>query len=403
MTTPIATPEQTERSTTNGVGVLATGTRLLSLDVFRGVTIAGMILVNNPGTWSSIYPPLRHAVWHGWTPTDLIFPFFLFIVGVAVTVAYEKRLARGLDRGPLVRKAARRALVLFGLGLFMAAYPFVTWTPEWGLRDFSTLRIPGVLQRIALCYFGATLLFLYTRPRTQYLVAAGILFGYWAAMMLVPVPGFGAGRIDVPEASLAAYLDRLLLGDHLWAAAGRQWDPEGLLSTLPALVTTLLGVWTGRLLLSERAPVEKAVRLLAWGVLLVMGGYVWDWFFPVNKQIWTSSYVLLTGGQALCALGLCYWLIDVRGYTRWMQPFVVYGMNAITVFVLSGLLAKSLVSIRVTGEGGAPVSLQAYLYHQLFAGIGPPEFSSLLYALVWVVGWYLVLLGMYRKGIFIKV
>lgn len=384
--------------------LLPTPQRLLSLDVFRGATIIGMILVNNPGTWSAIYPPLRHAAWHGWTPTDLIFPFFLFIVGVAVVLAFEKRLARGADRGDLVKKTGRRALILFGLGLFMAAYPIFTLAPEFGLRpQLASLRIMGVLQRIAVCFFFASLLFIYTSHRTRQWTTAALLVLYWAAMMLIPVPGYGAGQIDNPEGNLAAYVDRLLLGGHLWAGADYRWDPEGVLSTFPALATTLFGLWAGRLLSGDDEPARKAARLFARGVALVIVGYVWAWFFPINKALWTSSYAVFTAGQAFCALALCYWVIDVRGSRWWTYPFVVYGVNAITVFVLSGLLAKTLILIKVPGPEGTPIALQSWLFQNVFLAVAEPLNASLLYALTWIAAWFLILAWMYKKKIIVKV
>lgn len=379
-------------------------TRLVSLDVFRGATILGMILVNNPGSWGHIYPPLRHAAWHGWTPTDLVFPFFLFIVGVAIALAYTKRLARGAGRHDLVRKAAVRSAVLFGIGLFMAAYPVFTFAPEFGLRPaLGTLRIMGVLQRIALCYLAASLLFLYAGPRAQRVVLAVLLLGYWALMTLVPVPGAGAGALDEPTTTLAAYLDRLVFGQHLWVGADRLWDPEGLLSTLPAIATTLFGVEAGRLLLRDDGEARRAARLLVAGALLVAVGYVWSWVFPINKGIWTSSYAVFTAGQAFSALGLCYWFVDVKGYTGWTKPFVVYGVNALTVFVLSGLLAKTLVLIKVPAADGGTTSLQRWIFETVFLPVAEPLNASLLYALTWIVAWFGVLYVMYRKGWIVKV
>lgn len=377
--------------------------RLVSLDAFRGITIAAMILVNNPGTWAAVYPPLRHAAWHGWTPTDLIFPFFLFIVGVAVAFAYQKRLARGVPKGPLVRKAVRRTLILFGLGLLLAAYPFFTFSPEFGLRDFSVLRVPGVLQRIAVCYFVVTLLFLYTRPRVEYILAGVILFGYWAAMTLIPVPGYGAGVLDEPAGTLAGYLDRVVFGDHLWSQANREWDPEGFLSTFPAIVTTLIGVWTGRLLLTDRPGLEKIVRMFVCGLAAVAAGYVWSWFFPINKALWTSPYVLLTGGLGMCGLAVCYWIADVRGRKKWAKPFVEYGVNAITVYVLSGLLVQTILTIRVPGADGSSTSVQGWIFQNIFQPIGPDAFGSFLYALTWVAAMYLIAHVMFKRNIIVKV
>lgn len=374
--------------------------RLVALDVFRGATIIGMIVVNNPGSWATVYPPLLHAPWHGWTPTDLVFPFFLFIVGVAVVLAYEKRMEAGASRGALLQKAFVRAAILFGLGLLMAAWPIVRLNPEFGLRpELATLRIMGVLQRIALCYLVVAALVLYTRPKIQVAVGAALLFGYWAAMTLVPVPGYGAGALGAPEGTLAAHIDRVVFGDHLWVGANREWDPEGLLSTLPAIGTTLFGVWTGRLILAARPePRTLVARMLVRGVGLVIAGYVWSWFFPINKPIWTSSYAVFTAGQAMCALGVCVWVFDVLRKDTWARPFVVYGVNAITVFVMSGIVAKQLIVTRV-GE----TSLQGWIFQNVFAPLASPVNASLLYALCWVTAWGVVLSLMYRRGVIIKV
>lgn len=379
--------------------------RLVSLDVFRGATIVGMILVNNPGTWAHVYPPLRHAEWHGWTPTDLIFPFFLFIVGVAIPLAYTNRLAQGRSRSALVRKAGKRAAILFGIGLFMAAYPIVRIDPtfSWLRPGLGDLRIMGILQRIALCYLAATLLFLYAQPRTRLYWMSGILLTYWGALVLVPVPGYGAGMLDVPEATLPAYVDRLVLGtEHLWRGADHMWDPEGLLSTLPAVVTTLLGIWTGRLLLSEEPPHTKVAILFVRGALLVVGGYVWNWAFPINKSLWTSSYVLLTGGVAMCALALCYWFVDLKGHQKWTHPFVVYGVNALVVFVASTLGTKTLIHLQATVEGET-TSVQVYLFETVFLPLASPMNASLLYAVAYIFLWYGVLAVMYRKNIVVTV
>ncbi|MEM0964325.1 MAG: heparan-alpha-glucosaminide N-acetyltransferase domain-containing protein, partial [Bacteroidota bacterium] len=317
--------------------------RLVSLDVFRGLTIMGMILVNNPGTWSAVYPPLLHAEWHGWTPTDLVFPFFLFIVGVAIPLAFEKRLARGADRAGLVRKTVKRAAVLFALGLGLALFSRVWRLVAGEGFDLSDLRIMGVLQRIALCYLVASILYLTTSARTLAVVGAALLLGYWAALELVPVPGVGAGQLDVPAETLPAYLDRLLLGpQHLWIGADKQWDPEGLLSTLPAIVTTLLGIVAGKMVgRKDTDRTEVAARMLVTGLVLTAVGSAWGWVLPINKPLWTSSYVVLTGGLAFSVLGACYWAADVRRWRGCTQPFVVYGVNALLVFVGSSLLAQT--------------------------------------------------------------
>jgi predicted acyltransferase len=363
--------------------------------VFRGITVAGMLLVNNPGTWSHIYDPLEHAEWHGWTPTDLIFPFFLFIVGVSMSFSFGGQLARGASRGSLFAKAAKRSAILFLLGLVLAAFPFYD-------LDLATLRIPGVLQRIGLAFFLASAVVLFTGLRGQIVTAAVLLLGYWAAMMLVPVPSFGAGDLR-PEANLAAYLDRGILGtNHLWKSA-RTWDPEGLFSTLPAVATVLLGVFTGRWLRSERSAAEKTVALFIAGNVGLVLGLIWHSLFPINKNIWTSSYVIFTAGMALHFLALCYWIVDVKGYRRWAHPFYVFGVNAIAAFFLSGIMARILNLVKWTRSAGDTVTLKGWIYQTFFASWLTPINASLAFALVFVALWVGIMETFHRKRIYVKV
>ena len=356
--------------------------RLVSLDAFRGATIASMILVNNPGSWSAIYWPLEHAPWHGWTPTDLIFPFFLFVVGISLT------LSRRIEPGA----ALRRALLLAGLGLFMAAFPFF---------DLSTLRWPGVLQRIAACYLLAFFVRRAAGPRGQAATAAGLLLGYWLLLTRVPAPGGGMPSLD-PETSLAARVDRLFLTGHMWKQT-KTWDPEGLLSTLPAVATTLLGLLAGEWLRGGRSRDRRASGLLGGGLALALLGLLWHEAFPINKNLWTSSYVLFTAGLAAYLFGLVYWIVDARGHHGWTRPFVVYGRNAIFVFVASGLVAKTLALVKLPGVDGRPVAAQTLVYRSLFAPWASPVNASLAYALANVAAWYLVLLWMERRGLHLKV
>lgn len=368
--------------------------RLLSLDVFRGATVAGMLLVNNPGSWSHVYAPLEHAKWHGWMPTDLIFPFFLFIVGVAMAFSFAAQQARGAERGEMMAKVARRSAVLFLLGLTLAAFPF------YGL-DLATLRIPGVLQRIGTAFLLASAVVLFTGPRAQAAAAALLLLGYWGAMRGVPVPGYGAGSLE-PDSNLAAYVDRAVLGTaHLWKSS-RTWDPEGLLSTLPAVATVLLGVFAGRWLRSARSPGRKTAGLLAAGAAGVLLGLAWDRVFPINKNLWTSSYVVFTAGAALLALAACYWLVDVKGRRRWAFPFVLLGVNAIAVFFLSGVMARILGLVKWAGPAG-DVTLKGWIHEHAFASWLAPLDASLAFAVCFVLFWVGVAWAMYRKRIFIKV
>jgi len=389
-------------SSTQPLEALRAGKRLVSLDVFRGATIAAMILVNNPGTWGAIYPPLRHAAWHGWTVTDLIFPFFLFIVGVSIVLAFTKALAKGAENHALMKKTFVRSVMIFGLGLLMMGYPYFTFDPSFGLhKNLAEIRIFGVLQRIAICYLIASMLFIYLKPRAIVYTIAGLLLGYWAMMMLIPVPGYGAGMIDEAHTNLAAYIDQLFIADqHLYRNG--PYDPEGILSTLPAIATTLLGVMTGLILMSDRDPIEKTARFLLWGFALATIGYVWDWFFPINKLIWTSSYAIFTAGLGMQCFGLCYWLIDVKGYQKFTRPFVVYGVNALIVFFVSGLLARTLNLIQVP-VGDTTTTLQRYIFENVFMPLGSEINASLLYAICWIVLWYFVLSFMYKRNIIIKV
>lgn len=367
--------------------------RLTSLDAFRGATIAGMILVNNPGSWSHVYAPLLHAEWHGWTPTDLIFPFFLFIVGVAMPISFGKRLARGDSKRQLALHVVRRSAILFGLGLFMALFPTFS---DWG-----TLRIPGVLQRIGVVYLIAATLYLTLGARGRWSALAIILLGYWALMTLVAVPGFGAGDLSA-EGNLGAYLDRLILGrQHLYR--GDVWDPEGLFSTLPAVGTTLLGIFTGEWLTSDREGHAKVKGLLGASVVAVAIGLLWGLLFPINKKIWTSSYVVFCAGMAGLLLGAFYWMIELRGWKRWSRPFVIYGMNAIAVFVASGLLTKTLVRVRVPTAAGESTSLYNWMYTNLFASWAGPLHGSFAFALSYVGFWLFLMWLLYRRGIFIKI
>ena len=316
----IATAETIVAPASNSMAAAnpARGPRMVSLDVFRGVTIAAMILVNDPGSWSHIYPPLEHAEWNGWTPTDLIFPFFLFIVGVSLTLSFASRIARGLTRRALMIHVVRRSALIFAIGLFLNGFPDF---------DLSSIRIMGVLQRIALCYLVAGLLYLATfqrepaadRPprvranlRVTAAVAIALLVGYWALMTFVPVPGYGAGHLGKDD-NLGAYVDRTLMGGHLWSESVT-WDPEGFLSTFPAIASLLIGILAGEWLRSDRLAGRKALGLAVAGLVLLAAGRLLHPYFPINKNLWTSSFVMFTGGFAMLALAACYWWVDVRGW-----------------------------------------------------------------------------------------
>jgi predicted acyltransferase len=366
--------------------------RLVSLDAFRGLTIAAMLVVNNPGSWSSIYAPLGHAEWNGWTPTDLIFPFFLFIVGVSMTFSFTAAMEKGATRGGLLAKSVKRAAILFGLGLLLHGFP---------RYDLSSLRIPGVLQRIAIAFLAASIVYLFARTHARIAITAALLLGYWALLTLVPVPGSGAGVLE-PGRDLGAFVDRAVFGtSHLWAAS-RTWDPEGLLSTLPAIATTITGILAGEWIRSDRQPIEKTAGMLIAGNVALAVGLAWGAVFPINKSLWTSSYVVFTSGMALIVLALCYWLIDVRGRRRWAAPFVAFGMNAIAAFFLSGLLARIMGLVHVGAGEGAP-TLKGWIYSNVFASWAAPINASLAFALAFTGFWLGIMVVLHRRRIHIRV
>lgn len=367
--------------------------------MFRGLTVALMILVNSPGSWAHILPPLRHAAWHGLTPTDLVFPFFLFIVGVAISLSFARRLAAGASRGRLVGKIVVRTLVIFACGLFLNGFPFVG--EEHG---FDSLRIMGVLQRIALCYLAAGLAVVYLPgTRGRVLAIAALVFAYELAMRLPLVTGWGAGSFALAD-NFARWVDLRVLGEaHLNRTAGLAFDPEGLVSTLPAIVTTLLGFFAGEVLRAGGDLVAKLRRLAVAGLVLVVLGLATTPFEPVNKQLWTFSYVLVTGGLALQVLAFSSWMIDVRGWRRGTRPAVVFGSNPLVVFVGSGLLARLLVLIEVAGADGGTRTLQRALYSGLFEPAAGPAWGSLLYALLHVGWWLAVAWWLWSRRIFLKV
>ena len=390
--------------------------RLLSLDVFRGMTVAGMLLVNNPGTWSAIYPPLQHAPWHGWTPTDLIFPFFLFIVGITTELSLRARRARGDDDRAILRQILRRGALIFLFGFLLSGFPFFTWPPalegasflERVVHRIEHWRVMGVLQRIGLAYLLGGLLTWRTTVKQQLLILGALLFGYWALMTLVPVPDTGvSGRfvLDKPDQLLSAWIDRFILGtDHLWVG-GKTWDPEGLLSTLPAVGTMICGTFAGKWLGDTRkALTDRLAGLFSVGALAMMLGSMWHWVFPINKNIWTSSYVLFTAGIGAVALATCMWIIDVQQWRRWTQPFVVYGINPMLAFLGSGLMARCLASIWTWDAGnGTRTSAQRFVFNTVFASWLPPREASFAYAVAFVTFWYLVLQVAWKRGFVLKV
>jgi predicted acyltransferase len=369
--------------------------RLISLDVFRGLTIGAMVLVNNPGSWGSVYPPLLHAEWHGWTFTDTIFPFFLFIVGIAIPMALGKRLEQGPADGALYMKIVRRTVLMFALGLWLALFPFYNWVKgEW--VNLPELRIMGVLQRIAICYLVCSLLFIWLKPRALIAVTIGLLLAYWGLMSL-------GGDLS-KEGNLAAIIDRAVLGPHIWKGGGGAYDPEGLLSTVPAIATTMIGVLTG-LWLNRKAEAHETVStMFYWGFILLLAGWMWSAFFPINKPIWSSSYAVFMAGAGLLVLAACIWLIDIKKVTWWTGPFVVFGVNALALFVGSGMLARLLNYIPAgLKPDGSPLPLKDAIYQNAFLPLAEPINASLLFAIATILVWLFLMWLLYRKKIYIKI
>jgi len=366
-------------------------TRLVSLDVLRGITIAFMILVNNGGEYS--YWPLKHSDWNGWTPTDLVFPTFLFVVGTTIVFSFESRLSRGASKKSLALHTVRRFVILFLLGLVVNGFPFF---------HLATLRIYGVLQRIAICFLICSFLYLWDRrPTSKIVMAVAALLGYWALMRLVPVPGYGVPGRDIPfldkNANIVAWLDRHIFPGRLYEGVR---DPEGLLSDIPAIATTLLGMLTGMWLRTKESVGRKCAGMLGAGVVLVLLGELWNPWFPINKKLWTSSYVLFAAGVSLLGLAVCFWAIEIRGWKKgWTYYWLVFGTNAITAYVLSELLSSGLSAIKL----GPNRTLDGFIYLGVFQRVHPPGIGALLYALTFVMVCWLVVWPLYVKRIFIKV
>jgi len=410
MSTVLEAPETAEVTST-AAPMPPASERLVALDVFRGMTIAGMLLVNDPGTWSAIYPPLEHAPWNGWTPTDLVFPFFLFIVGITTHLSLRKR-----QPDEMVPKIIRRGLLIVGVGLLLNIFPFFWWGKIAGNPDPSFwdrvayrlehLRFAGVLQRIGIAYMAAALLTLRTTKRQQVAIISALLIGYWIVMTLIPVPGtgtIGAFLLNQPEKTLEAWTDQAVFGmNHIWSGS-KYWDPEGLLSTIPSIATAMLGVLAGVWISDKRRSLlERIVGLYGVGCVAMLAGSLWGWVFPINKNLWTSSYVIFTAGFACVVLATCLWIVDVRHISGWTKPFIVYGVNPLIAFVGSGLMARLTDSLLKVDVGGKKVSLHQASYQLWFEPFFPEKFASLLWALCFVALWLGILAVLYRRNIIVR-
>lgn len=419
--------------------------RLISLDVFRGFTILLMTIVNNPGSWAAIYPPLAHAEWHGCTPTDLVFPFFIFIMGTAIPFAMP---TKHLDFA-VFNKIIVRSLRIFCLGLFLnyfskiqllglegiallAARLMITLAVAYALlgnfslkiktylvfgifaillllayspmEEFQNVRLPGVLQRIGIVYFFTALLYLKSNLKTQLLVAAFLLLGYWILMAFIPVPGFGEANFE-KGTNLAAWLDNLVLNGHLWSYS-KTWDPEGILSTIPAIATGIFGMFVGQMLNLQTSKMEIIKKITFIGITLLVLGLLWNTIFPINKSLWTSSYALYTAGIATLCLTLLYYIIDIANYKKWTPLFLFWGVNPMIVFFFSGIIPRVLSAINIQNPeiSGEQINLQSFLYQFYIVPLfSNPMNASLMFALIYAVFWSLILWWLYTKKIIFKV
>lgn len=364
--------------------------RYLSLDVFRGITVASMILVNNPGSWAHIYAPLKHSEWHGCTPTDLVFPFFLFIVGVSMFFSFS-RYNSALNRQTLLR-IGKRTLLIFAIGLFLNSFP------QWS-TDYSKFRILGVLQRIALAYGIGSLVVLCLPRKYLIYVASAILLVYWGILWF-----FGGNDPYSLHGNATIGFDSAILGvNHLYKGFGIPFDPEGLLSTLPAIGTVILGYLAGSLIKTTEKTLVP-LKLMLWGLAGVTLGALWNIFLPINKPLWTGSYVIYTAGLASFVLGVLIWIIDLKGFTRWTPFFLIFGMNPLFIFALSGLWAKIFTRIiKIAGDDGTVTNGYFWTYKHLFQSWAGDINGSLLFAITHILMFWLIGLILYKRKIFIKV
>ena len=352
--------------------------RLVSLDVFRGITVALMIIVNSPGNNYS-YPFLDHSAWNGCTLADLVFPFFIFIVGVSVACYLTKAREKNIKFNQLFPKILKRTIILFLLGVLLNSFPYHF--------DFATIRVFGVLQRIAICYFFSSILFLTTKISTQAIIMLSLIIIYWLLMILVPVPGFGVNNLS-PEGNISAYIDRLIFSsNHLY---GKVFDPEGLLSTIPSIATALLGNLTGAWLLSSYPHKIKIIGLTAAGILALIAGWGLGLSLPINKALWSSSYVLWTGGFALLILAICYWLIDIKNFKSWSKPFEFFGINALLAYFLHVFFLKIQAMILISKPDGSKENLRLAITDHLF-NFTSIQNAALLYSITYLLLWFILI------------
>ncbi|WP_142784768.1 acyltransferase family protein [Changchengzhania lutea] len=367
---------------------MSTSGRLISLDVLRGLTILLMILVNTPGSWAYVYPPLRHAEWHGCTPTDLVFPFFLFIVGVSAWFSFKKYGTK-LSRTTLF-KILKRATIIFLLGFLLNLYPFF---------DFEKVRVMGVLQRIAIAYaFGAIICLSFKRKKLLFVLGL-IVLGYWSLLYFC-----SAENPYSLNENIVRKFDLFVFGEkHIYKGFGIPFDPEGLLSTIPSIATVIIGYLVGQFISLETGILLKIKKLVLYGVLLTVIGFAWGFLFPINKALWTSSFVLYTAGLAILFLALLIYVIDFKGYNKWAKPFVHFGTNPLFIFVFSGLYVKTISYLIEIPFKDSTISGYQYLYSQVFVPIAGNMNGSLLFALAHIAVYWVICYFLYKNRIFIKI
>jgi len=361
--------------------------RLISLDAFRGITIAAMILVNFPGKNDHVFSTLQHTHWNGITSTDLIAPFFLFIVGVAISFAYTKRIDAGVSPSMMYSKLIFRSLKIFGIGMFLNILGLL---PDF---NFADIRYTGTLHRIAIVFLVCGFIFLNTRWKTQAIIGAATLILYWLAMTLIPTPGYSKVMLE-PGINLAAWIDSKFLPGKMWQGT---WDPEGILSTLPSIVTGITGMLAGTILLKIKSQEYKVIYLFTFGFASTIFGVIWNWVFPFNENLWTSSFVLFTSGLASMTLAASIFVIDILQYQKNTQFGVIYGSNAITIYVLAELFASFFYGIKIAGG-----SLNDHFFNFFTSIGGAPKFVSMVYALIYVGINFIPAYILYKKKIFIK-
>jgi predicted acyltransferase len=366
--------------------------RLASLDAFRGLAIGLMVLVNSPGDPGNVYPPLAHAAWNGWTLADTIFPSFLFMVGVSIVISLDKQKEKKVSNRALIGRILQRTVILFALGIFVNVFPRF---------DFSTVRIPGVLQRIALCYFFVCLIVLKSGLRGRILWLTGLLASYWLMMRFIPVPGIGAGVLE-PGKNFAAWVDSHLLSGYMWSYTEGKWDPEGIVSTIPAIATTLFGVLTAQWLMSCVSTGRKVAGMFLAGALLVAAGLLLNQWLPINKSIWTSTFSIFMAGLAVISLAIFYWLIDIVGFARWSKPLTILGMNAIAVYILATVEVHALWALDLETSAGGKLNAHSYLFSHFYTHLGART-DSLLWAFWILLSIYLLAWLLWRKRLFIKI